>query len=388
MRTTVRDSVPGEQVDAIDFTRTGPGTLAGRYLRCYWQPAFRALDIAPGRSKPARVMSEDLTVYRGESGEPHVVAFRCAHRGTQLSTGWVEGDDLRCFYHGWKYNSAGQCIEQPAEPEPFCDRIKIRSYPTREYLGLVFAYLGDGEPPVFPRYSAYEGDGIVEVGPCAAAPVNFFNRIDNGPDTAHLKFVHSPFLDRMGIPSVESVETEFGVKTSTRFPNGWLNETFLIMPNVTLFPGRPRAAGDDVSTDQLAWVVPVDDEHYRFVQVSVTKGSDGPSGRFENLTPTAPEIGATVTAGYARVKDFLQRPDIFEIQDCVSQAGQGTFAPRDQEHLGRSDAGVVLLRKIWERELQRLATGKPLTEWRVPDGLVANMGRQRTAEDLQSAVPG
>ncbi|MBM2813209.1 MAG: hypothetical protein HW416_3968 [Chloroflexi bacterium] len=109
--------------------------------------ARRARDIGPGRAVPIRVMNEDFTLYRGESGAPKVLAFRCAHRGTQLSTGWVEGEDLRCFYHGWKYDASGQCIEQPAEPEPFCQKIRIRSYPTEEYLGLIFAYFGEGDPP-------------------------------------------------------------------------------------------------------------------------------------------------------------------------------------------------------------------------------------------------
>src|SRR6266508_2234374 len=105
----------------MDFFHVGPGTLAGRYLRTFWQPVYRAQDLPPGRAKPIKIMNEDLTLYRGvpssefrvprgemergtqnpELGTPHVVAFRCAHRGTQLSTGWVEGDNLRCFYHGW-----------------------------------------------------------------------------------------------------------------------------------------------------------------------------------------------------------------------------------------------------------------------------------------------
>jgi len=109
-----------------DFLRTGPGTLAGRYLRMFWQPVYLAEDLKPGRAVPIRIMSEDFTLYRGEN-DPHLLAFRCAHRGTQLSTGWVEGDNLRCFYHGWMYGPDGQCVEQPAEPEPFCQRIKIRS---------------------------------------------------------------------------------------------------------------------------------------------------------------------------------------------------------------------------------------------------------------------
>src|SRR2546426_7640023 len=90
-----------------DYVHTGPGTLAGRYLRSFWQPVFRAQDLKPGKTTPIRVMSEDLTLYRGQSGDPHVLAFRCAHRGTQLSTGWVEGDNLRCRYHGLTYDPDG-----------------------------------------------------------------------------------------------------------------------------------------------------------------------------------------------------------------------------------------------------------------------------------------
>src|SRR6185369_3106058 len=106
-----------------DFVHTGPGTLCGRYLRMFWQPVCRAGDIEPGRTKPIRIMGEDFTLYRGQEGTPHIVAFRCAHRGTQLSAAWVEGDDLRCYYHGWKYDASGQCIEQPAEVNPFCEKI-------------------------------------------------------------------------------------------------------------------------------------------------------------------------------------------------------------------------------------------------------------------------
>ena len=69
----------------------------------------------PGQAKPIQIMSERFTLYRGEGGAPHVVGFRCAHRGTQLSAGWVEGDCIRCIYHGWVFDESGQCIEQPAE---------------------------------------------------------------------------------------------------------------------------------------------------------------------------------------------------------------------------------------------------------------------------------
>src|SRR5687767_7172929 len=133
--------------DYTDFVHTGPGTLAGRYMRRFWQPVHVAEKLPPGRAVPVRIMSEDFTLYRGEGGIPHLTAFRCAHRGTQLSTGWVEGDSIRCRYHGWRYDGSGQCVEQPGEEEGFASKVRIRSYPVKEYLGLIFAYLGEGEPP-------------------------------------------------------------------------------------------------------------------------------------------------------------------------------------------------------------------------------------------------
>ncbi|HEY3116576.1 MAG TPA: hypothetical protein VGK54_07540, partial [Chloroflexota bacterium] len=64
------------------------------------------------------------------------------------------------------------------------------------------------------------------------------------------------------------------------------------------------------------------------------------------------------------IQEFeLNTTDAFNLQDYVSQVGQGVLADRDQEQLGRTDAGIVLLRKVWERELRALAEGRPLARW-------------------------
>src|ERR1700753_587391 len=111
-----------------DFVRTGPGTAMGRSLRRFWQPVYLGRNLRAGRAVPLRIMNEDYTLYRGESGVAQVLAPRCAHRCTQMSTGWVEGDALRCFYHGWKYDPSGQCIEAPAERAGFAQNVKVRAY--------------------------------------------------------------------------------------------------------------------------------------------------------------------------------------------------------------------------------------------------------------------
>ena len=141
-----------QEISFRDVQYVGPGTLAGDYLRLFWQPIYHSPELVTGRAVPIRILCEDFTLYRGESGKPFVVGSRCAHRGMPLHPGWVEGDEIRCFYHGWKYDGEGRCTEQPAEPKPFCERVNIAGYPTREYLGLVFVYLGPGEPPEFPVY--------------------------------------------------------------------------------------------------------------------------------------------------------------------------------------------------------------------------------------------
>jgi len=131
------------------------------------------------------IMGENLTLFRGSSGTAYLIGNRCAHRGTQLSTGIVEGEGIRCAYHGWKYDGAGQCVDQPSEPCSFAERVRIKGYPTREYLGLVFAYMGQGEPPPMPRYPHFEADGAV-VSHRLVWPFNYFQHLENAIDEVHI----------------------------------------------------------------------------------------------------------------------------------------------------------------------------------------------------------
>jgi 5,5'-dehydrodivanillate O-demethylase oxygenase subunit len=241
-------------------------------MRLFWHPVYRAQDLPPGRAKPIRIMSEDFTLYRGESGAPHLVAFRCAHRGTQLSTGWVEGDEIRCFYHGWKYDGSGQCTEQPAEPEPFCQRIKIRAYPAEEYLGLIFVYLGEGEPPPLPRYPDFEREEGREAN-IYVRRCNFFNNLDN--DNIHTYFVHqrpgNDYREWNGrIPANKSEEDEWGVTSWSIRKDGSLgNATHRAMPNIRLRKQDRSGSPSPRSEDSIAWHVPIDDECHMAVQVDL-----------------------------------------------------------------------------------------------------------------------
>ena len=199
-----------------DITHTGPGTLAGQYLRLFWQPIYRAQDLPAGRAIPIRIMSEDYTLYRGESGQVYLVDADCAHRGTQLIGRLGRARTIRCRYHGWMYDGSGQCVEQPLEDRPFCERVRIRSYPTQEYLGLIFAYLGEGEPP--PIAPARCGSaGYVEAGAARVLALQLHDpyRQRLPPRGVHPYGVGDPHgrADALRSPNLESEETEYGVRT-------------------------------------------------------------------------------------------------------------------------------------------------------------------------------
>src|SRR5262245_15535521 len=145
------------------LTQTSRDTDMGKLLRLFWQPVATSQSVKTGQARPLRVMGEDLTLYRGESGTAHLVAARCAHRLTLLHTGWVQGDEIRCIYHGCKYDGTGQCTEAPAEGAASAARIRIAGYPVHEYCGRIFAYLGEGVAPAFdlPRKAAFEQPNLI-----------------------------------------------------------------------------------------------------------------------------------------------------------------------------------------------------------------------------------
>jgi 5,5'-dehydrodivanillate O-demethylase oxygenase subunit len=366
-----------------DLVSTGPGTLAGKYMRRFWHPVHRAEDLHPGQAKPIEIMSQRFTLYRGDGGAPHVVDFRCPHRGTQLSAGWVEGDSIRCMYHGWCFNAEGQCTEQPAEEKSFAGKIRIRSYPTREYLGLIFAYLGENEAPAFPRYLHMEQDGVLEVLSTEIWPCNFFQRIDNNGDTYHVPFVHrgaysaSSENNRSGLPEISKEESPWGTTGYASFSQGWRNIFQFFMPNIYAFR-NPSPEPECRSEDRMQWDVPLDDERSLEFRLRRLPLSGDAAEKYRARTAASAgepkisvaQMGDAVLSGKLSFQEldhfFKDKISLVHAQDYVAQVGQGAQANRVREHLGRSDMGVILFRKIWERELRALAEARPLKKWALP----------------------
>ena len=137
------------------LTQTGPGTACGQLLRSYWQPAALSEDLPSGGPPiPLRLFSEDLVLFRDEQGRIGLLDLHCSHRGTDLSYGRTEDGGLRCVYHGWLYDVTGQCLETPAEPQGshLKEFVRHRAFPCVEQGGVIFTYMGAGEPPLLPNY--------------------------------------------------------------------------------------------------------------------------------------------------------------------------------------------------------------------------------------------
>jgi 5,5'-dehydrodivanillate O-demethylase len=370
--------------DDIDFAHTGPGTLAGRYFRRFWIPVARLEDVAPGRAMPIQLLNEKFTYYRGESGTPHLVGYYCAHRSTQMSTGWVEGDCIRCFYHGWKYDETGQCIEQPAEIETFAGKVGIGGYPTQTYLGLVFAYLGEGEPPEFWRFPMMEQPGELLVKSWMRNS-NYWNGLENACDQVHVNFVHSNSELRAGggtreIPFIEAWETDYGIIRKCTFSDGKVRLAHTLMPTASLVQVYEDEAG---WMPHLSYRLPVDDYSHLNLTVSLAQveGEKAEALRAKHKAraeamkglPPAAQIVDAVVRGEIYLHD-LQRPDIINIQDAVALAAQPPMGERLNDRLGKSDIQIIVLRKIWSREMRALDAGEPMKTWTVPPDLVATSG--------------
>ncbi|MEZ2218929.1 Rieske 2Fe-2S domain-containing protein [Rhizobium sp. RCC_161_2] len=109
-------------------------------LEAGWVPVALSGSIERGTSAGAVVEGSEIVVWRDNSGNAHVWEDRCPHRGMRLSFGFVRGDHIACLYHGWQYDTAGQCRYIPAHPSlEVPQTIKVPTYFAEERYGIIWA---------------------------------------------------------------------------------------------------------------------------------------------------------------------------------------------------------------------------------------------------------
>lgn len=181
-----------KQEDNEKVTKSGPGTPLGNLLRSYWQPAGLVSEMPDERPvKQVRIMGEDLVLFKKKEGWGLISRF-CAHRGVDLSYGRLEEDGIRCLYHGWLYDGQGRCVEQPAEPEhsQFLGKIRIANYPCVERNGIIFTYMGAGDPPPFPHFDCFVAPEEYTFAFKGLWECNWLQGLEGGIDPSHVSFLH------------------------------------------------------------------------------------------------------------------------------------------------------------------------------------------------------
>ena len=353
-----------------EYSLVEDGAIAGQYLAQFWQPIALAREYKPNQAKRVKMLGRFFTLYRGDDGEVHLTQDRCPHRGTSLAYGWVEGSSLRCRYHGWKFSANGQGEEFPAETATYARSICIKTYPAFEYLGVIFGFFGQGEAPEFPRFPELEDESAGQLLSVATVlPYNYFQRVENDVDEVHVHYTHGEFAGSFGLvelPRITAKETDYGMVSTATRSDGSKHYTHCIMPNIML---RAVVQQQDLKnfTMHAAWRVPIDDVSTLSVFIDrVANPEAGFESALEKMVDPN-EIAARILRCEMTLDDVDDsHPLLPVIQDTVCMAGQGIVANRKAEHLGASDRSIALLRKLWQRELQAMREGRPLTQWGRP----------------------
>jgi phenylpropionate dioxygenase-like ring-hydroxylating dioxygenase large terminal subunit len=193
------------------------------FLRNSWYVA--AWDREVSRNLLARtLLGEPLVLFRRQNGEPVALADRCCHRHLPLSMGKLEGDRLRCGYHGLLFDSAGKCVEVPGQ-DSVPPQARVRSYPALERFNWIWVWMGDpasADPALIPNWWwadhpewAFTRPDMVHL------KCNYQLIADNVLDVTHLAYVHAGSI---GAPSITefpgTVEREERLVRFTR----WIND--------------------------------------------------------------------------------------------------------------------------------------------------------------------
>lgn len=179
------------------ITETGRDTPLGRFMRQYWIPVLRSSQVKPGAA-PLRVtvMSDQYVVFRSPNGEVGVMNEACPHRGASLAMARNEENGLRCVYHGWKMNPAGQLVDAPTHPaNAILHDIKTGAHPVHEGQGIIWAWLGEStnnsSPPKFRALAFTDLPDSHVITATAIVNCNWLHPLETLWDVFHAQILHN-----------------------------------------------------------------------------------------------------------------------------------------------------------------------------------------------------
>jgi len=374
------------------ITRVGPGTPMGALMRRFWHTIYKSAKLRPGSPpKRVRLLGESYVVFRAADGRLGLFDEGCPHRRASLALARNEECGIRCIFHGWKIDVSGVVVDVPSEPserERFGKKVRVRHFPTREAGGLIWAFVGEGEPTQFPElpftHVPMEQVTILEI------PVNcnWLQGVEGQIDSSHVSNLHSSTLKTAspGIiaPSLQQTQTYFLADRGPKFdvvPTNyglraaairnvepgvkWVRVTEYLMPYWTCIPGPDdqdflmigQVPNDDTHTTQ--WYVLHNffhtiDENSQGHGFQAMLEYDGASfGRVANAENLWTQDRDLIDRGHwSGLKNILH-------EDIAIAESQGEIADRSREYLGQSDAAITRTRRLLIEAARDQQNGRP-----------------------------
>ena len=368
----------------------------GHLIRTHWLPICMSEEVSEPDGTPvrARLLGEDLVVFRDSDGRLGVVGEHCPHRRASLALGRNEESGLRCLYHGWKIDVDGNVVEMPSEPAASCLAAKVKhtAYRSQEAGGFAWVYMGRGEPPPFepPAWapSPATRTSIVKM----RIDANWAQVLEGAIDSAHSSTLHAtdmpparvdgakatatvwprPSTDKA--PRLSVQQTDFGFRyAAIRRPikdaatHDYVRVTLFVAPFTVLIPPNNLYNLSILN-------VPVDDTHtmFYFIAWSDRDGGGIDQEAWRKFCGAQPGVDLDANYRHRRNRDngYLQDRQAMKLGDFTGMRGiptqdmamwetMGPIADRAAERLGASDLAIVEFRRRMVDAVRRHAAGEP-----------------------------
>jgi 5,5'-dehydrodivanillate O-demethylase len=360
----------------------------GELMRRYWIPIRPYSELLDEDVIHVRILGEDLVLFRTRKGALGLIHDRCPHRQTGLMYGIPDDEGLRCMYHGWLMGPTGECLDTPLEApdSTFKDRIRITAYPVQEFGGLVWAYMGPGEPPLLPPWDLFVLPNSVRQIGITEIPCNWLQCHENTGDPTHsvwlhgelFKYVlqkqgryderagtedhtlHSRIKSGIGIESLYAFPTQYGMEKGIRYSKALGADKDLTSRHSTvIFPFFTQTGSSTSVRHEFQIRVPVDDTHTYHIAYGCYTAPPGVKAPEQDIipwyeTPSFDENGKPIL-------------DYVLAQDAIAWWSQGALTDRSKEKLGRTDTPIILLRRQFEQQMRIVEDGgEPMNVFRDP----------------------
>ncbi len=341
-------------------------------LNC-WYTAAWAGEV--GRSPLARTIAgEPVMLYRTGEGRAIALEDRCCHRNLPLSMGHIEGDEVRCGYHGLKFDANGACVEVPGQAT-IPPGARVRSYPLVERWKLLWIWMGDPaklDETLLPRWHYIEEPGWAVILGNDEKPMpmkcNWELNNDNLLDLSHVAFVHPNSLGGAGTDRFP-VDTE-RLERSVRMTR-W-------MPNVAPIPMWKKYLGDVGAVDRWQMTEAEFPGHctvdagFASAGKLDPKGDRGNAPRIRVLLTATPETETSSHLFFAQIRNFgvddehlterfrKDSRSVFDEDVVIMEAQQRAAAARPDAPVVniRSDAPQLAMRQLVRRFMEAERNGR------------------------------